>query len=215
MAETRPSLETLRKRVHVGCGPKALKSDWLNVDIRSFPGIDYVCDIAEPWGDLKDVEYVYGEHFLEHLSIEQAIAFLHHAHGAMKKGGRIRLSTPSVEWVLATHFDPSQTDPARMIAQTIAVNRAFHGWGHQFLWSREMLKAALTSSGFRDVTFHSYGKSSDPFLTGIEEHGDYKIYQGLPSVWIVEAVNDPVVEPDSTFVELVEQDFIQYVRAGH
>lgn len=212
---TRPPLETLKKRIHVGCGPKALKADWLNVDIRNFPGIDQVCDITQPWDGLTDVQYVYGEHFIEHLSMTQALDFFRHAHGAMAASGRIRLSTPALEWVIATHFNPAQTDDDKMIGQTFGINRAFHGWGHQFLWSRAMLQAALTASGFRDVTFHAYGESGDPFLTGIEEHGGYKVQHGFPSTWIVEAVNDPGAEENASFAEIVERDFVRYVRSGH
>lgn len=212
---TRPPLEVLKKRIHVGCGPAALKAEWLNVDIRNFPGVDQVFDITQPWEGLGGVEYVYGEHFLEHLTLDQALAFLSRAHGAMVETGRIRLSTPALEWVIATHFDPAQTDANKMIAQTLGINRAFHGWGHKFLWSRIMLQTALQESGFRNVTFHKYGESDDKFLRGIEEHGGYKEQQGFPSTWIVEAMNDPDAKLDAAFREVAERDFVRYVRSGH
>ena len=63
------------KKVQVGCGPHNIMADWWNVDIRPFPGIDQVMDVTKPW-PFNGLEYVYGEHFLEHLSLEGAIAFL-------------------------------------------------------------------------------------------------------------------------------------------
>lgn len=215
MASIRPAIDILRKRIHVGCGPKALKSDWLNVDIRKFPGVDFVSDITKPWVDLFEVQYVYGEHFIEHLTLQQAMDFLSHSLTAMATNGRLRLSTPSLEWVMATHFDVNQTEPDTIINQTMAINRAFHGWGHQFLWSKPMLKSALLASGYKDVKFYGYGESDDEFLVGIEEHGGYKVQNGFPSTWIVEAVKGPGDPRDNLFQERIEKDFLRYVRSGH
>lgn len=37
------------KRVQVGCGPHNILSDWWNVDIRQFDGIDQEMDVTMPW----------------------------------------------------------------------------------------------------------------------------------------------------------------------
>jgi predicted SAM-dependent methyltransferase len=58
-------------------------SDWWNVDLRAFPGIDAVMDVTKPW-PFDGWEYVYGEHFLEHWSLEGAIAFINHAWKSLK-----------------------------------------------------------------------------------------------------------------------------------
>ena len=76
---------------------------WWNVDIQSYPGIDQVMDVSRPWPWKDALEYVYGEHFLEHLTISQAVNFLVEAGNALQVDGKIRLSTPSLEWVIKTH----------------------------------------------------------------------------------------------------------------
>ena len=53
-------------------------------------------DVTKPW-PFNGLEYVYGEHFLEHLSLEGAIAFLNNVWKSLKPGGVILLSTRSVE----------------------------------------------------------------------------------------------------------------------
>jgi hypothetical protein len=211
----RPPIEELRQRIHVGCGPKSLKSEWWNVDIRAFPGVDEVCDITQPWGDLSGVTHVYGEHFLEHLALGQALDFLTHARGALAQEGRLRLTTPSLEWVISTHFDPSGDDQ-QVIDQTYGVNRAFRGWGHQFLWSRPMLVKTLTALGYADIIFCTYGESDDPMLQGVEQHGGYTVAHGFPSVWIVEA-NKGIdgAEEAQEFRQTVREKFLRYVESGH
>src|SRR5687767_11395566 len=139
------------KRVQVGCGPTYLMPAWWNVDIQSYPGIDQVMDVSRPWPWKDALEYVYGEHFLEHLTISQAVNFLVEAGKALQIDGRIRLSTPSLEWVIKTHFSFSSGEEC--IGQTWAINRAFKGWGHQFLYSKEMLIRLLSGVGFRNLEF--------------------------------------------------------------
>jgi predicted SAM-dependent methyltransferase len=203
------------RRLNVGCGPNHIKKGWWNVDIRPFPGIDEVRDATLPLHDLSPLRYIYCEHFLEHLTLEDAIQFLRNSVQALAPSGRIRLSTPSLEWVLATHFSLLEDKDQRVVAATLATNRAFHGWGHQFLWSRPMLQTALAAAGFKDISFWPYGKSNNSDLVGLEEHGDYYVYEGWPSVWIAEGARGTDVTENHEFFAQCESDFNQFVRGGH
>ena len=205
-------------RINLGCGPHHRLEGWLNADLRPFPGVDHVMDATESWpfadGSLC---YVYGEHFLEHLSIDQTLDLLGHAGRALRPGGRIRLSTPNLEWVVATHFClDDATDPGRRRQETLKVNRAFYGWGHQFLWSRELLEHVLLGTGFAAVDFFAYGESDDPNLCGLERHAGYSLAEGRPSVVIVEAVRSGAeVRVDPELREWIREEFLRHVDAGH
>jgi predicted SAM-dependent methyltransferase len=202
-------------RVQVGCGPKNLLEGWCNVDIRNFPGVDMVMDVTQPWPWSGELDYVYGEHFLEHIDIGGALRFLESAGRALREGGRLRLSTPSLEWVLKTHFRFDRGERHRLY-ETFAINRAFHGWGHRFLYSKPILEATLAAVGYRDLEFFNYGESHTPQLRGLERHGEWRIEDGYPSVWIVEAVRESgEIKIDQQFSELVVQHFVRYVESGH
>jgi len=200
------------ERVHVGCGPNNLMADWWNVDIRAFPGIDQVADVTQQW-PWRGLDHVYGEHFLEHLTLDQAIRFLSEAATALRPGGRIRLSTPGLEWIWRTHFDPSGPAPD-VIESTYRANRAFYGWGHRFLWSRPMLEHVLTGAGFTDLTYHDYGESDDAMLRGIERHGGFSVVDGWPSVWIVEATPGGSTAAAGLIAE-AERELERHRRVGH
>jgi predicted SAM-dependent methyltransferase len=204
-----------KKRIHVGCGPNAIKSGWWNIDIRNFKGIDEVRDITLPWTGLDAVQYVYGEHFIEHLTLRQALTFLANASAAMAENGIIRLSTPSLEWVLSTHYDLSVTEPNYAIQKTFQMNRAFHGWGHKFLWSKPMLKRALEAEGFVNIAFFPYGESNVPDLSNLEQHGGYSQANGYPSVWIVEGTRPKALQIDTEFEKFANLEFSRYVDGGH
>lgn len=202
--------------MQVGCGPKNLFPDWWNMDIRSFRGIDEVADVTKPWPWKNTLDYVFGEHFLEHLDILDAMAFLVEAGNALRPGGKIRLTTPSLEWVMKTHFTFDQSGMNSRVAQTFNINRAFHGWGHRFLYSREFLIQAVTSVGLEDPRIFNYGESDDPHLRGIERHGGWRVDEGYPSVWIIEATRGATeCARESEFVSRLQNDFVRYVAAGH
>jgi hypothetical protein len=193
--------------------------DWWNVDIRRFPGIDEVVDATEPW-PWGEIEYVYGEHFLEHLAPDAALRFIVQAARAMRPGAVLRLSTPALEHVWVTHFDPSHGRPATdVIADTYRANRAFHGWGHRFLYSRPMIERVLGAVGFADPTYHAYGESEREELRGLERHPGWDVVEGWPSVWIVEAVAPgPAAAREDPIAALgleIEERFAQFVRSGH
>jgi predicted SAM-dependent methyltransferase len=204
------------RRVQVGCGPANIFPDWWNVDIRGFDGIDEAMDVTQPWPWTNLLDYVYGEHFLEHLTPVSGAAFLSQANNALRIGGKIRLSTPSLEWVLKTHFNFEETSPHRRLSDTWAINRAFHGWGHQFLFSKEMLTFIIECSGFQKINFFDYGSSNDSALSNLERHGGWRVEHGYPSVWIVEAEKGVGSSVDSpVFVLQAQENFVRFVDSGH
>ena len=148
-----------RTRLHIGAGRERLEG-WTNVDIQALPGVDVVADVTKGL-QFSDVEAIFAEHFLEHLAMPDAISFLLESHRVLGAGGWIRLSTPNLDWVWTTHYRLQGTvDEKHQMA--LALNRAFHGWGHRFLYSRAMLRWLLEGLKFDDIRFHSYGESARP-----------------------------------------------------
>jgi predicted SAM-dependent methyltransferase len=204
------------KKLQVGCGPKNINLDWWNVDIRHFAGIDEVMDVTTPWPWTDCLDLVYGEHFIEHLAIDRAFLFLVSANMALKTGGKIRLTTPSLEWVLSTHFSMQDDLPHRNgINQTLVINRAFYGWGHRFIYSKVMFETLIKSAGFAEISFCEYGKSEDNRLVNIERHGGYRVQNGYPSVWIVEGTKEIGGINDVSIIDRIHQDFLNHVASGH
>jgi predicted SAM-dependent methyltransferase len=208
-------LQTVR-RVHVGCGPHAQLEGWCNSDVRPFKGVDHVMDATEPW-PFSGLTHVFGEHFLEHLDIDKAIDFLVHAGTSLAPGGRIRLSTPNLAWVMAAHLTHGEAaDVDERIENTLAVNRGFYGWGHRFLWTAEMLTGVMASLGYEQVELYDYGHSRDPQLTGLERHGNHSVRDGLPSVIIAEGVRGATpIAHNPSIQAWIDHEFLRHVRSGH
>jgi predicted SAM-dependent methyltransferase len=202
--------EPSRSRLHIGCGQEAIRG-WINIDAQALPGVDRVLDVRQGL-PFEDVAAIYAEHFLEHLSLEEGLAFLRECRRALAPDGILRLSTPNLDWVYATHYrlgqDKSDEDG---LLDCLRLNRAFHGWGHQFLYNQAMLTAALRASGFVEVTFHRYGESPDEGLRGLERHQTWEDTESLPHVLIGEALGR--ADRPEPLPEKMMQEFLEAIHA--
>ena len=185
---------TAGSRLHVGCGEKVI-AGWINVDSRRLPGVDYVLDVRKGI-PFEQLAAIYAEHFLEHLTLDEGLAFLAECRRVLDPEGILRVSTPNLDWVLASHYRLGQPIPdEERVVDCFRLLRAFHGWGHQFLYNRAMLSAALRASGFETVRFQRYGESDELVLRGLERHETWEDTPELPHVLIAEASGNVRPQP--------------------
>ena len=205
-----PESQPAPLRLHVGAGRHRLDG-WVNLDVQALPGVDVVADVRAGLG-FDDVGAIYAEHFLEHLAIDDALAFLLECRRALRPGGWLRLSTPNLDWVWLTHY-LLEAPPEDKQHRALMLNRAFHGWRHRFLWNRELLGRALAACGFDEVAWCRYGESARPEFAGIEGHETYDDTPDLPHVIIAEARRG---EPRARELEglraLIEREFLALLR---
>jgi MoaA/NifB/PqqE/SkfB family radical SAM enzyme/predicted SAM-dependent methyltransferase len=206
----KPPAAPVPNRLHVGAGRERLEG-WVNIDNQALPGVDVVADVT---GGLKfsDVEAIFAEHFLEHLPLGSAIDFFLESHRVLRPGAWMRLSTPNLDWVWKTHYrlDAEGADKRQA---ALALNRAFHGWEHQFLWNREMLEEALLACGFTDLRWCRYRESENPLFQSLERHETYGDEPALPHVLIVEArKGEPQPDRLSRLRELLAREFLNHLK---
>jgi predicted SAM-dependent methyltransferase len=204
-ARSSSSASSAPLRLHVGCGQEAL-AGWVNIDNKQLPGVDRVLDVTRGL-PFENASAIYAEHFLEHLSLDQGLAFLAECRRALSDAGILRLSTPNLDWVYLTHYRVgSWADDGQSLLDCLQLNRAFHGWGHQFLYNRVMLAGALRAAGFDRVEFRRYGESDVAELKGLERHETWVDTPELPHVLIAEATGRraPAALPEKMLIEFRE-----------
>jgi predicted SAM-dependent methyltransferase len=197
-------------RLHIGSGAQHLDG-WVNVDIQRLPGVDVVADVTKGL-PFVGAEAIYAEHFLEHLRLDQALDFLGEAHRVLEPGGWLRLSTPNLDWVWVSHYSPTMPSD-RKVRAALHATRAFHGWGHQFLWNDALLELALTASGFEDLRWCRHGESAAEVFAGVERHRALEDAGGHHHVLIAEARKGPSQEPErlESLRELIDSELIRYL----
>jgi len=176
----------MKTKLHVGSGPVRLEG-WINVDNQPYRGIDQVLDIREgiPYSDL---EYIFAEHFIEHLAYDDAMKFLRDCRRALGDAGVLRLTTPNLDWVWMTQYHLGQwSQPSEAVRDCFWMNKAFRGWGHQFLYNAQTLTECLHDAGFATIERCAYGESRHAALRGVEHHEKYLDSPELPHLIVVEA----------------------------
>ncbi|WP_417792918.1 class I SAM-dependent methyltransferase [Terasakiella pusilla] len=176
------------RKLHVGCGPN-LYEGWLNTD--GFParsGIVYLDATRRLPFQNASWDFIYSEHFIEHISLRETYRLLQESFRCLKPGGVLRIATPDLVKIcallqdevnrqqVAQHYiDHLATTclpgfPCRSPA--VAVNLSLREWGHKFIFDFKTLSELLGQVGFKDITECAVSKSEHLSLQGIEKHGE-------------------------------------------
>lgn len=165
-------------RLHLGCGEHLLPG-WANIDLIGFPGV-IPWNLAErlPIAD-GSVDYVFSEHFHEHITLEQGAKLVAECHRVIRPGGVLRISTPDLQMLLEEYSagrvdewadaDWLPATPCQML------NEGMRLWGHEFLYDFDELERQLRGGGFREVTRVSWHASEHAALCDLEArsfHGE-------------------------------------------
>lgn len=171
-------------KLHLGCGPNILPG-WINIDRDRYRGVDKVLDVTKKL-PFTGVQFIFAEHFIEHIAYRAAIELLRRCRRALRDDGVLRLSTPNLDWVWSTHYKVEGTEEEK-VRGAFAMNRAFRGWGHQFLYNEETLRATLAEAGFSHFERVEYGQSRYEELRGLERHEKSVDFGSLSHILIMEA----------------------------
>jgi predicted SAM-dependent methyltransferase len=159
------------RKVHLGCGSNYIDG-WINIDIDS-PLADIAADLRHPLPfEDASVDLVFNEHFLEHLSREQGLAFLRECRRILKPGGMLRISTPDLRWLCAQYVC-GQLDEWRDVGwlpdtSCSLMNEGMRLWEHQFVYDRDELQRALGRAGFGTMVHVPHRRSAVAELTELE-----------------------------------------------
>ncbi len=170
-------------KINLGCG-RNLLTGWINCDFYPQPGACYIdCRKRLPFND-ECADYIYSEHMIEHLNLEECINLLKESYRILKPSGRIRLATPDLEsfinmykgspdcGVYLSSYYRKCKNPVQSISMVDCINNIFLEHGHKFIYDYQYLKRLLEYCRFRDVERYEVLKSHDPMLVNLEGHGN-------------------------------------------
>lgn len=172
------------KKLQVGAGTSNLDG-WLNSDIEPAPDQAYVDATKRTAFADGSLQYIFGEHVIEHLNYEDGLSFLKEAHRILAPGGKVRMVTPNLLQFVAM-FDKNDAARQKVVKEYAANKMAVHGWpntpdnlcfilnyevrswGHEFVYTPEMLRAHFAAAGFKNIRQYAPGESEDPVLKNVD-----------------------------------------------
>ncbi len=171
------------KKLNIGCGPNPLEG-WLNCDIAPCMAGIRPLDATQPFPWIDDsFDRIFSEHMIEHVPFAGGVAMLRECYRVLTPGGRIRISTPSLEFLFGLLEHPTE-ETDRYVAWSCnlfklgeppcaeyVINYFVRAWGHQFIWSQDLLEEEMNNVGFDTYCPKHYikiGESDDSEFVGLE-----------------------------------------------
>lgn len=168
-------------KLHLGCGDIYLDG-WVNIDAES-SSADFRHDLTNPlpYPD-NSVSFIYSEHMIEHLVVEDGVRLLVECHRLLHPGGVIRIATIDLDYLVFRFFwGWKQQDWITTFNYTHLQTRAemlnlcFHEWGHQYLYNKEELFRRFAEAGFVNLFKKKRGQSNYPELMNLETRKDSRL----------------------------------------
>ncbi len=172
-------------KLHLGCGT-AYKEGWINIDNNSDNNIkllDLNWDLRNPLPfDDNSADFIFNEHFLEHLTVEEGQRALRDFLRVLKPSGIMRIAMPDLARMIYTYNDPNWKerlmpylkkfglDFIQTKAELLNIN--FRAWGHKWLYDWEELERRLKEAGGQGIVQMEIYKSSHPELCKLETRGE-------------------------------------------
>ena len=166
-------------KIHLGCGPIHLEG-WINVDIDRAVKPDVRVDLRAGFpAPRSSVAFIFSEHVLEHLTLEDGCRLFADCSLALMPSGVMRIAMPDLRYIV-DHYLGDWSDqvwlqepayrmidsPARML------NFALRSWEHLYVYDLAELTLRLNEAGFTTVQPQEPGQSSHPELRGLERRPD-------------------------------------------
>lgn len=173
------------RALQIGCGDHLLDG-WLNADLfPRAPGALHLDATAPfPLGD-GEFDYVFSEHMIEHIPHSQGREMLSECFRVLRPGGRIRISTPDLAFLVDLYRKDKSALQGEYIrwstdrylpgapdcSDTFVINNFVRDWGHRFIYDEKTLADSLTSAGFSRIVRCGLGESECDALRQLENEG--------------------------------------------
>jgi predicted SAM-dependent methyltransferase len=180
------------KKLQIGCGSNYLEG-WLNTDLNYNDKVAFLDAGANFPIESDTFDYIYSEHLFEHLKVEQQLNMLMESYRILKKGGVMRIATPSLDFLFDLYSNPNTIQNKHYVEWAVknipnlkivsnsiidfeehhnyVINNFFKAWGHQMLHNYSSIKKLAFQCGYTQIRQSKVGESEVSYLRNIEKHG--------------------------------------------
>jgi predicted SAM-dependent methyltransferase len=167
-------------KVNVGCGNEPFQH-WINLDLSPETRADVIWDVTNGLPFPNDsCAFIYSEHFLEHMSVQDGVRFLVECRRSLQPGGVVRIGMPCLQEIARQYYEDTWAQQSWLQKYGYSwiktraeyINIGFRDWGHQWLYDFEELERRLREAGFNRIERAEWGESKYPDLRERETRGE-------------------------------------------
>lgn len=165
--------------LNIGCGTD-YKKGWINIDNNSDDNIeklDLNWDLRRPLPFKENsVDFIFNEHFIEHLTVEEGQVVIKDMMRVLKPGGVMRIAMPDLKDCIDIYLDKRWKERDLIknhgldFVETPAelMNMSFSWWGHKWIYDWMELRRRLKQAGYVKVKKGKHSKSVYKELCNLE-----------------------------------------------
>ncbi|MBW8190826.1 glycosyltransferase [Neiella marina] len=180
-------------KLNLGCGADQ-KEGWINIDSGDHfgqQGLDIVHDLATgiPFPS-NSIDFIFHEHFIEHLTREQGKALTQECFRVLKPGGVLRIACPDLRQAVLDYLNDEIKTREEFVkycshwmdkSNAEILNLSMREWGHQYIYDEEDLTKLLREVGFSEAAIRraEVGKSDFSELASLETRKDSLVIEAV------------------------------------
>ena len=168
--------------LQLGCGTKPFRN-WLNVDQVPFNPEVVGYDLRKGLKPFPSnaFNYVYHEHFFEHLERREGQRILQECFRVLKPGGTIRIAMPDLDRAIRGYLAGWSDEENEILTERKelygdqllgtpgeALDTILRGWSHKFVYGEKDIRKMLELNGFVNIQRKPYRVSEIDFLNDLE-----------------------------------------------
>lgn len=190
----------MKLRLNIGSGDKKLPG-FVNIDLEAGADLQWDVRWGLPFPD-NSVDVIFNEHFIEHITQPEAIAFLRECRRVLKPGGRIRIATPDLHALAYRYLHRDDwKESSEMVKYGFEwihnpaeqFNIAMREWGHQWIYDEVALTRIAREAGLENGGRYALGQSRHPDLQGLEYRPGSTLIMEFEKVAVKYASEQPLV----------------------
>jgi len=177
-----------RRLLNIGAA-RNRPNGWLNIDLDPVPGVVYLDASSMSLIPNNTFDAVLCEHMIEHVPADVGHRIVNSIYRILKPGGVARFVTPDLEVLARMIATPKDVEnrylqlfresvdkigisiPGPEISAVDCVNIAFHGYGHQYIYTRDELKIHITRAGFTKILDTAASDFDNVLFDSVQGHG--------------------------------------------
>jgi len=166
------------KKLNIRSFTVMLPPPWINLDIVDLTdyakekGFDFrQVDVTKelPFED-NSIDFINSSHLIEHLTVEEGIAFLKECRRILRPGGIVRIGTPDVKKLVDAYkagemdkFNDIQPEEYRQVPSQADKFWRILTAGHKTCYDLPAIRNSFELAGFREIYERDHNKELDMF----------------------------------------------------